>query len=305
MGLPRATVAGGAGLLAITTMVVGAGALRPRRDTGPPAPSAAPEAARSAPSPLAKGTPEGSLGVVLARVSADLSPRFEGKLREVPVRLGDRVIEGGVVARLDVPALRFELSAAEASLKAALVEEERAAVELSEAEERLARRASLSAESLASEEDVSAARYQQKLAAVRLSATRAQLAERRARVEQLRQNSVDADIHAPFAGVIAARYVDPGANVTPATPVVRLLGDDEPFVRFAIAEGEAPSYKVGTPVRAHVGGVDARAVVDKVAPEVDAASGLIVVEARLEPQTTARARPLSGEVARVTLDGGR
>lgn len=314
--LRTAILGGAAGL-----MVAGSIALAMSERAGPhaPAPPPSPSALPAAPPgptprlddgatsrPTAVSAPEPRqefLGVVLARTTADVAPRFTGRLRDVRVRLGDRVTAGAPLAELDLPSVQFELRMAEANFQAARVDRERASVELAETEERLKRRQDLSAEALISSEDLSAARYQQKLAASRARATEAQLSERRAEVERLRKDRSDLVITAPFDGVIAARYADPGSNVSPSTPILRLISADDLFVRFAVPEGRTAGLEAGVTVLVRVGEQRAehRATIDKVAPEVDAASRMVFIEARLE-RSGAAGHLLAGEIARVSLE---
>jgi multidrug resistance efflux pump len=177
-------------------------------------------------------------------------------------------------------------------------------VELAQAKEHLARQRRLALEHLISQEALVAADYQEKLAAGRLAATRAQLEERRAQVERLQKDNGDLEITAPFEGIVATRYVDPGATVRPSTPILRLISMRDIFVRFAIPEPQVRVMAVGQAVRIRVG--DARlellGTVEKVAPEVDSASHLVVLEARilsLDPEIPV----LSGEIARVSRMG--
>jgi len=112
--------------------------------------------ARPETKPTIKPTPSSSsplpsrpaeyLGVILPRHSANIAPRFEGKVIDVLVRLGDHVAAGAVIATLGVPTLGYDLEVAQANLKATDVDQARAKIELSEAEERLARRKALAAE---------------------------------------------------------------------------------------------------------------------------------------------------------------
>lgn len=57
--------------------------------------------------------PENFIGVVIGRNTADLTPRFDGKVREVHVRLGDRVHKGDLLATFDLPAVQSESRMAE------------------------------------------------------------------------------------------------------------------------------------------------------------------------------------------------
>ncbi len=274
------------------------GAARPARAADACGDAPAPPALPTLSTPPTVGSPDGGgfLGVILPRRSIDVAARYAGRLGEVHVRIGDDVPAGGRVATLDVPAARFDLAIAVAQAQAAEVEAARAAVELAEADERLGRQRALFAEALVTGEDLAGARYQQQFASLRLDAARAQLRERRTRADQLRQAAEDAEIRAPFAGVVAARYLDPGINVTADMPIVRIIDARDLLVRFAVPEG-AP-LRVGDRVRVRLrepqGAFDA--VVEKIAPEVDAAARLVVVEAGLGD---AAAAAHSGEMAQV------
>jgi RND family efflux transporter MFP subunit len=251
--------------------------------------------------------PSSFVGVILARDAVDLTPRCEGKLRDVLVRIGDRIPAGAVVAVLDVAERAFDVRMAEASLKAAEGEREQISLELDEARERLARREALSAEALASAEELSTARYQHEVKQARMRALRAMIEERRARLEQLRRSETDLRVRAPFEGRVAARYVDPGAHVTKETPIVRIVGTSSPFIRFAVEEGETASLKIGSPVRATVGDgqgeISVRGRIERIGTEIDAASRMVVVEAAIDSLPEVRA-VLLGRIAHVTIEAG-
>jgi RND family efflux transporter MFP subunit len=307
MSLPRTALALVLVGLSVTASIALATYPEPRR-AAPAAPEAAQPAGSGsaiAPSPGAGemgagpgSAADGFLGVLLARHSVDLAPRSEGRLSAVHVRLGDAVPAGGLVATVDVPALRYDLGMARASLEAAKVDEQRAAIELAQAEELLKRRTSLSQSALATGEELSSAGFQEKLARTRVEAARATLAERSARVGQLRQQNADAEIRAPFDGIVTARYLDPGANITSSTPIVRIISANDLFVRFAVPEERARALVVGNPVRVTAAASTLRGKIEKVAPEIDAASRMVVVEAQVEVEGT-QAR--SGEMVRVAL----
>ena len=298
----RFLIAGGIVLL----LAVGAVAFIGARRSGaePPLPRVpAPAAPISAPVEAAVPRSAGQfLGVLLARSSIDIASGHEGRLDAVNVRLGDAVVSGESLARLEIPTVRFDLAMAEASAKAARVELDRAEVELAQAEEHGARREKLAAEGLASTEDLTTSRYQVRLAGVRIASAQAQIREKQARVEQLRHLSAETEIRAPFAGIIAARYANPGANVTPSTPILRLISAGDLFVRFAVPDEARSLATVGASVRVIVGTAVVRGIVDKIAPEVDAASRLVVVEARLGPEDMPAGALLSGEIARVSFE---
>lgn len=225
------------------------------------------------------------LGVVLARVNADIAPRVEARLREVKVRLGDRLAQGAPIATLEAPSIGFALSIAEASLLAAEIDHGRASLELAEMEERFDRRRNLLDKNLVSREEASEADYKNKLARSRANAAGALSEERRAEVNKLKRDLEDMVIRAPFDAIVAARYLDPGVNVSPATPIVRLIAADDLFVRFAVPEEQASRIAIGMEVTVQTGGdrgVMMNGAVDKIAPEVDVPSRMVFIEAWLE-----------------------
>ncbi|WP_170229784.1 efflux RND transporter periplasmic adaptor subunit [Polyangium fumosum] len=224
--------------------------------------------------------------MILSRKTVDIAPRLDGKIGEVSVRLGDRIPEGGLIAVLDAPSVAFDVRMAAAALKSVELSREQAKQELAEAEERLARREGLSAEGLTTGEDVATARYQVAIRRAHVETLSAQIDERRAKLAQLRRSKTDLLITAPFEGYVAARFVDPGASVTAATPVVRLVDARSLFVRFAVQESEVALLSAGRALQIET--VDGKpevvldGKVDRIAPEIDAASRMVVVEATID-----------------------
>jgi RND family efflux transporter MFP subunit len=239
------------------------------------------------------------VGVVLAERTADVAPPYAGRLRLVNVRLGDHVAEGAVLAALDVATTRYDVPKARAALQSMRIDEQRAAIDLSESKNRLARKQRLYDASLASDEEVESARFQEQGARLRVDGLRAERAGRFAEVERLQQVHAEADVRAPFAGVIAVRYADPGASVSAQTPVVRIVGDGPRFVRFAAPAPASSSLHLGQHVTVHTASGELRATIERIAPEVDGTSRTLAMEATLAP--TDAATPV-GEMVHVTLD---
>ncbi|RKH42938.1 efflux RND transporter periplasmic adaptor subunit [Corallococcus sp. AB050B] len=266
----------------------------------PAAQANAPGAPRARPG---SAPPPSFLGVLVAAESVDLTAALEGRIESIRVRLGDRVHRGDVIATLDSQALQRELAVAEAELLAARAEEEVATHAWKEAGERLQRR--VGPEQLRtgaiSEEELATARYQERMASARLNGARAQVLQREAQAKQARQRLSEASVLAPFDGLVASRYVDSGARVSPGRPIVHLLRSDGYTVRFAIPERQAPSVAVGQPARVEVPdhGVVLTGRVLGLGPEVDVAArtvfGLAALEEPLAPSIP------SGTVVRVRV----
>ena len=297
----------------VLVLGLGAGALfgarwAARRREAP----AAPVAAAAAGKPQAvlriseRPADDGFLGVVLTGESVDLAAKFPGKLEAVHVQVGDRVTHGQPLARLDMRSLKDDLAMAEAGLHAAVAEEHKSSLELSQARERHARRAPLADSggiSAISPEELSNSHYQKQLAATHVESAKAAVLEKRARVDQLKAALADAEIRAPFDGVVAARMLDPGAVVAAGTPIVHLISEGELRVRFAVPEEQKARIAVGVPVRVQIKSMNMAlgGSIQHIAPEVDTAAGMIFVLATLDAPQTLRTRLSSGVPARVSV----
>jgi RND family efflux transporter MFP subunit len=242
----------------------------------------------------------GFLGVVVALQSVELSARFDGTLERLDVHVGDRVRRGTPIARLEDRSVARDLAMAEASLRVAEAEHDRLVIELEDAADRRERLHRIP--DLVAREQLTAANSQEQVAAARLRGSEADLAGKRERADQLREMLRDAQIVAPFDGTIAARYVDPGATVSRSAPIVRVISPASLVIRFAVPEEQAAEIALGREVIVRVASMDATmgAVIESIAPEIDAALRMVVVEARLAG--TGRTDTIqSGAVARVLL----
>jgi multidrug resistance efflux pump len=189
---------------------------------------------------------------------------------------------------------------AEAFLRVAEAEHDRLVIELEDAADRRERLHRIP--DLVAREQLTAADSQEQVATARLRGSDADLAGKRERTNQLREMLRDADIVAPFDGTIAARYVDPGATVSRSAPIVRLISPTSLVIRFAVPEDQAADIAVGREVIVCVASVAVTmaAVIERIAPEIDAALRMVVVEARLAGAGRTNTIP-SGAVARVLL----
>jgi RND family efflux transporter MFP subunit len=297
--LTLALVGGGLGLLIYARDRDRSITAVPKRPKKPPPVAQAPE-----PDLLPRPAPPGDwLGVIIAAQTVDVAANLDGRLASVLVRVGDRVETGAAIATLDLRTLESDLALARAGVKAARADEAKALLEIASADTRLSRAERLGANGPAA--DIEDARSERKLAATRLESAKAGVAERQAQVAKLEVSRTDSSVRAPFAGVVAARYLDPGALVHSQTPIVRLISSEALRVRFAVPEVAARGLAIGKAVRARIPtlGTELRGIIETVAPEVDPAARMIFVEARLEDPVNATARPATGVDARVRPEG--
>ena len=157
-----------------------------------------------------------------------------GLLVAVEVDEGDRVGEGGLIARLDTASL-------EAERNRLIAQKRQVEANLELAELTLARQ-----ETLQNQGHVSA----QRLDEARLNVS-ALVAERDTTIAAIRAVEIDiekSEIRAPFSGTIAARHVDEGAVLNTGTAVVELLESDRAQARIGVSPEIAEAIRNGAAV---------------------------------------------------------
>jgi RND family efflux transporter MFP subunit len=262
-----------------------------------PPPAAAPAAAVPAAVPTLRRN--GWLGVILSTEAVDVTADSQGRLAGVYVQIGDTVRQGDRLASLDPRIVTQDLEMARSGLRASEADASRAAAELSEAQARWDRRRNNP--EIFSKEDLSESELRVTTARSSLEVAQARVQEQRARVRQLQTSVGQTDIRAPFDGRVAERFADPGAQVGPGTPVVRLISGGDLQVRAAVPPDDARRLSVGSAVLARVRdlGLDIPGRVERIAPAVDTASQMVFVEIRLEPTPEMAGRLQTGLVVDV------
>lgn len=163
---------------------------------------------------------------VQARQRAALAARVPASIVELPLREGDRVTAGQMVARLDDTALRSALAAAQASAKAADVD--------------LARVEALLKKNAATPKEAEEAR--------------ARAAGTAAAVAAAGDNLAYAVLRSPFDGMVASRPANVGDVVSPGTTVVEIEGRGGLEARATVEADLASHLRLGSTLEARVDG---------------------------------------------------
>ena len=183
-------------------------------------------------------------GELVGEVS-DISPRVGGLLQEVPVRIGDRVARGAVLAVVDDVNLRNQFQEAKGQHGVAVANQRRAAAELESVQADHKRAEGLYRESLLSEQEFERVGAQLASSRAGLAASEAQTAQAEARLALLEQQLQDSRVIAPFAGTVSARYLDRGVMVQPGTPILRLVEAAPLLVQFRVPERDLGAMRPG------------------------------------------------------------
>lgn len=165
-----------------------------------------------------------AIGTLTASQGIDLTVEIAGTISDVQFRSGERIAKGQPVVLLDSEVERASLAAAEADLRLAKAEFERA-------------------RSLVDRQAISRSEYD------RLNAESQKAA---ATVAQLKASLAKKRIVAPFSGTIGIRQVDVGDFVAAGTPLATLQDLSTLFVDFYLAEQQVPLLALDQTVQVQV-----------------------------------------------------
>ncbi len=248
-----------------------------------PTPVIASAVAPSRPEPVAR-----YVGVVAAGKTVELAPTHAGTLVTVEVNAGDHVQRGDVVATTDVQRAEQDLRVIDARLRSTRAAVSQARIRLDQAEQVVVETKALVTAGHAPRRSLDEARLERRQAKAGVKLARADVAEADARRGQMQANLERTELRAPFAGVVAARHLDPGSMTGPGAAVVRLIGDDDQRVRFAVPVTEASRLRPGAAVTVQIdaSALEVAGTVQQIAPEVDPAADLVFCEATLDLPST-------------------
>lgn len=236
-------------------------------------------------------------GSLLADEHVVVGAKVAGRVQKVHVDLGSRVAEGDLLATLEPEEFDLHVLQAESQLEQARV---KLGLKPGDREEQLDRkqvpdvareealrnqaRANLKrAQSLAPNQVITAEELDQCQAELEVAEARYRLAlnaveeqialigVRRAELALAKQNRVDAELRAPFAGCVQQRHVAPGTYVQVGEPIVSLVRTDPLRFRAGVPERQAARLQEGQKARIQVEGLakPLEGAVSRISPALD------------------------------------
>lgn len=200
----------------------------------------------------------GYLGTVTARIEVDLGVPISGTVSSRPVKLGDTVKRGDIIAQINPETLEAAVWGARAGV---IVAEQ----QLNSAQSLLQREQTLFKRGVESQARLQDAERGHAAAKARLDQARATLA----RAEDTLKSSV---LHAPQNGIITATLVEAGAAISAGQPIVRLAGTDARELVVDLSETNLALLPRDVEFSTHllaVPGVGARARLRSIDPVAD------------------------------------
>ena len=231
-------------------------------------------------------------GTLHARQTAVISAQVVGRVQEVLVREGDTVRAGQTIAVLDDATLRAAVDQAQASVKAAENQQAAAQTNADLASSTLGRYKQLQAQKSVSPQELDEVTRRAEGSAAQVDAIRAQAAAAKAQESGARAMLAYTRITAPFAGVVTARMVDPGALASPGVPLLQIDSAGPLQLQAMVDESAIGAIHKGMKLNISIAtapSVDPAGTVAEIVPAADPASRSFLVKIDLPPSSQLRA----------------
>ncbi len=212
--------------------------------------------------------------------SITMLPKVTGILTSFSVQIGDSVNEGDLIATIDEAEYAQRLDQARANLGLAEARLERSRINLQLAERELERVASMAEQGLTSDQQLDQVTTQRDGARADVQLAQADVTRARAAYDEAAINLDNTRILARLTGSVDKRHVDPGALVSPTTPLCTIVRTDPAKVVVNVPEAEIGYLRVGSEalVTAAAGTIELNGRVGRVAPTVDMATRTMTAE---------------------------
>ncbi len=320
------TLATSLGLIGCTDAIAPKVEAQPERQQGESKPAVEVKTARRSrlrPAPSHTGTTQ-----PVTEVS--LRARIEGRLQQLNVDVGDRVVAGQILARLDDAIVQTEIAEAEAELAArqsevarlrnqvrsAEIQVEQAKAELQQARADARRMRELADAGAVSAQEAELAQTEATVAEQTLRSRREQIAiaqgdvsaaleranAQRSLIAQARERRSYTTLTAPISGAVLARVSEPGNLVQPGNEILKLGDFSQVKTLVPVSELDLADIEVGQAARVRLDAFPDRPLtgrISRISPAADPETRKIPVEVTIANPDR---RIGSGLLARVTFD---
>jgi RND family efflux transporter MFP subunit len=224
------------------------------------------------------------VGNLIGAATIEATPKINGRLESVFVRMGDRVNRGQRIAKIEDHEILEQLKQAEASSDVSSATIRQREADLKFAQTNLDRSRNLNERSLIPKQTLDDAEARYQAAAAQVDLARAQYAQAQARLDELKINLSNTVVSSPVNGFIGKRMLDPGAWVTPNSSfisvvdigVVRLVANVVEKDLRRVSAGQQADVAVDAFPNEHFGGRIAR-----VSPVLDPATRTAQIEVEI------------------------
>lgn len=229
---------------------------------------------------------EASPGNVAATNSARIASRLTGYVQALHADVGDTVKAGQLLLTLDNRDVEAQVAQARAALN-------QARASLADAKFNYDRYSSLYKQDAVTRQQYESVKRNYAVAQAGVKAANAQL-------EQADAERAYAEVRAPFAGVVTARYVQQGDLATPGKPLIEIQSPGHLEVHTQVSNSAYAALRVGDLVQVVGTGVQTTARVLRLSPAADPSTETHLLKAALPADTKLGA----GDFVRVRVPVG-
>ena len=246
-------------------------------------------------------------GYVIARRSSDVGVKTGGRLALIGFEEGTRVRKGQVIAQIEHADIDAQLEAARRGVAEAEAQLAQAVATRDEDARNLERQRALAKDGIATTATLTAAESAAQVSAARVKSAEAAIASARARVHVTEEALENANVRAPFDGVVIRKRAEVGETVSPfgvagqATreggAIATIADLRELEVQTEVNENSIGKLKAGMPAEIKVQAYQDQAFKGRVRdifPSADRAKSIVEVrvsildaDARVKPEMTA------------------
>ncbi len=188
------------------------------------------------------------LGRFVARQRGEVAARTAGPVTEMRVEVGDRVMEGDVLAILDLDRLQLQRDLAAASEREMSAQVESARAQLAKRRQELERLEGIRESAAFSQARYDDAVQDAVIGESAVTAAAAGLARARANLRIAEDELADGQVTAPYDGVVTTRHTEIGAWVAVGDPVVTLLNENDLEIEADVPYNRISGLRPGTPI---------------------------------------------------------
>jgi RND family efflux transporter MFP subunit len=205
-------------------------------------------------------------GNLQAAQEATVRAQISGTVLQTFVDEGSRVGDGTLLARIDDRTIRDQYLSARSAVTSA-----QSAADV--AKRNLERSERLAAAGAIADRDLETARTQNE-------AAQSQLADAKARLTLQEKQLADAQLRAPFSGIVARRHVSGGDVVQPGGEMFMIVDPSSMRLEGSVPANQLAAIKVGSPVQFSVSGYPGRTFsgrITRINPVADPTTGQVRV----------------------------
>lgn len=227
------------------------------------------------------------IGKISAKQQANLSFEYSGKVNNVLIDSGDRVIKGQVLAKQNTQVLTFQKSELLAQITQA-----NAQIKLNKSN--LARVNTLINNGYASQQKLDELNAENEVLQAKISGLKA-------RINTLDYQISKAQLIAPFSAVIGQRMLSEGEVAAAGTPVFQLIEQNNDEIIVGIPNTLATNLSLGDTLNVRLNDKKEQAKIVAIGQQVDAVSRTVELRLTLLNDDQERAANFNNQIVRVTI----